>query len=128
MWTPTTRDQYSRTALRYETDLTDAEWAIIEPHMPPPAKLGRPPDWTFREIIDGIFYILRGGIPWRLMPTDLPPWPPASGKSCRRLAAGDSAKAGPPEKHDLSSWRVVDDWPERVPVAPEEVDVFEAWF
>ena len=78
MWTPTTRDQYSRTALRYETDLTDAEWAVIKPHMPPPAKLGRPPDWTFREIIDGIFYILRGGIPWRLMPTDLPPWPTAS--------------------------------------------------
>ena len=75
MWTPTTRDQYSRTALRYETDLTDAEWAVIKPHMPLPAKLGRPPDWTFREIIDGIFYILRGGIPWRLMPTDLPPWP-----------------------------------------------------
>src|SRR4051795_8390797 len=49
MWTPTTREQYSRTALRYETDLTDAEWAVIEPHMPRPAKLGRPPDWTFRE-------------------------------------------------------------------------------
>src|SRR4051794_8855073 len=75
MWTPTTREQYSRTALRYETDLTDAEWAVIEPHMPRPAKLGRPPDWTFREIINAIFYILRGGIPWRLMPTDLPPWP-----------------------------------------------------
>src|SRR3954451_16580765 len=65
MWTPTTREQYSRTALRYETDLTDAEWAVIEPHMPRPAKLGRPPDWTFREIINAIFYILRGGIPWR---------------------------------------------------------------
>src|SRR4051795_10144890 len=75
MWTPTTREQYSRTALRYETDLTDAEWAVIEPHMPRPAKLGRPPDWTFREIINAIFYVMRGGIPWRLMPTDLPPWP-----------------------------------------------------
>src|SRR3954451_13308500 len=75
MWTPTTREQYSRTALRYETDLTDAEWAVIEPHMPRPAKLGRPPDWTFREIINEIFYVMRGGIPWRLMPTDLPPWP-----------------------------------------------------
>src|SRR3954471_5089007 len=42
MWAPSTRDQYSRTALRYETDLTDAEWAVIKPHMPPPAKLGRP--------------------------------------------------------------------------------------
>src|SRR5205823_11677415 len=75
MWTPTTGEQYSRTAARYETDLTDAEWAVIEPHMPPRCKRGRPPDWTFRELINGIFYVLRGGIPWRLMPTDMPPWP-----------------------------------------------------
>ena len=75
MWTPTTREQHSRTAARYETDLTDAEWAILAPHVPPPANRGRPRDWTFREIINGIFYVLRGGIPWRLMPTDLPPWP-----------------------------------------------------
>jgi len=75
MWTPTTREQHSRTAARYETDLTDAEWAILAPHMAPPANRGRPRDWTFREIINGIFYVLRGGIPWRLMPTDLPPWP-----------------------------------------------------
>ena len=74
MWNATTREQYTRTAARYETDLTDAEWAVIAPHMPPPAKRGRPRDWTFREIMNGIFYILRGGIPWRLMPTDLPPW------------------------------------------------------
>src|SRR3954452_10055265 len=40
-----------------------------------PANRGRPRDWTFRELINGIFYVLRGGIPWRLMPTDLPPWP-----------------------------------------------------
>jgi transposase len=75
MWTPTTREQYSRSATRYETDLTDAEWAVIEPHMPPPANRGRPRDWSFREIMNGLFYVLRGGIPWRLMPTDLPPWP-----------------------------------------------------
>src|SRR6476646_7567580 len=75
MCTPTSREQHSRTAARYETDLTDAEWAILAPHMPPPANRGRRRDWTFREIINGIFYVLRGGIPWRLMPTDLPPWP-----------------------------------------------------
>jgi putative transposase len=80
MWIPTTREQHSRTAARYETDLTDAEWAIIEPHMPPRSKRGRPPSWTFREILDAIFYVLRGGIPWRLMPTDLPPWPTVYGR------------------------------------------------
>src|SRR5437868_7112453 len=40
MWTPTTREQDSRTALRYETDLTDPEWAVIEPHMPPARQAG----------------------------------------------------------------------------------------
>src|SRR6185312_907852 len=67
MWTPTTREQHSRTAARYETDLTDAEWAILEPHMPPRPRRGRPRDWAFRELINGVFYVLRGGIPWRLI-------------------------------------------------------------
>ena len=73
MWTPTTRRQHSRAGLRYETDLTDAEWAVIAPLMPEPAPCGRPPVWTTREILNAIFYVLRGGISWRLLPTDLPP-------------------------------------------------------
>lgn len=73
MWTPTTRRHHSRTGLRYETDLTDAEWAIIEPLLPDPASCGRPPTWSMREILNGIFYVLRGGIAWRLLPKDLPP-------------------------------------------------------
>ena len=73
MWTPTTRRQHSRMGLRYETDLTDAEWAVIEPLMPRPAPCGRPPVWTPREILNAIFYVLRGGISWRLIPKDLPP-------------------------------------------------------
>ncbi len=47
---------------------------MIEPHLPPPAPLGRPRDWTWREIINAIFYVLRGGIAWRLLPSDFPPW------------------------------------------------------
>src|SRR4051812_35723501 len=73
MWTPTTRRQHSRNGLRYETDLTDAEWALIEPHLPPPPEHGRPRFWPTREIMNAIFYVLRGGIAWRLLPTDLPP-------------------------------------------------------
>src|SRR4051812_32670340 len=53
MWPPPPREQHSRTAARYKTVLTDAEWAILAPHMPPPANRGRPRDWTFREIIGG---------------------------------------------------------------------------
>ena len=73
MWTPTTRQRYSRDDLRYETDLTDAEWALIEPLLPEPLGQGRPRVWPRREIMNAIFYVLRGGIAWRLLPTDLPP-------------------------------------------------------
>src|ERR671911_2173807 len=73
MWTPTTRRHYSRVGLRYETDLTDAEWAVIKPFMPEPNERGRPRAWSLREIMNAIFYVLRGGIAWRLLPTDLPP-------------------------------------------------------
>jgi transposase len=74
MWTPTTREHYKREPARYQSDLTDAEWHIIEPHLPTPKGTGRPWRWPVREIINAIFYVLRSGCPWRQMPTDLPPW------------------------------------------------------
>jgi transposase len=74
MWTPATRAQHSREGLRYQTDLTDAEWAVIAPHLPGERDTGRPRSWPMREIINGIFYVMRAGCPWRLLPTDLPPW------------------------------------------------------
>ena len=73
MWTPATRRQHSRDELRYETDLTDAEWALLEPLMPKPNQRGRPREWPLREIMNAIFYVLRGGVAWRLLPNDLPP-------------------------------------------------------
>ena len=73
MWTPATRRQHSREGLRYETDLTDAEWALIEPFMPRPPVRGRPREWPLREVMNAIFYVLRGGVTWRLLPNDLPP-------------------------------------------------------
>ena len=74
MWTPTTRRQHSRTVIRYQTDLTDAEWRVIAPHLPVPRAMGRPREWPMREIVNGIFYVMRAGCAWRLMPNDLPPW------------------------------------------------------
>lgn len=74
MWTPTTRRQHSRDGLRYETDLTTREWHLIEAVLPPPCDEGRPRKWPWREIVNAIFYVLRGGIAWRLLPSDLPPW------------------------------------------------------
>ena len=74
MWTPTTRQQHSRPVTRYQTDLTDAEWLVIAPHLPKPCATGRPRAWPMREIVNGIFYVMRAGCPWRLLPNDLPPW------------------------------------------------------
>lgn len=73
MWTPATRRQHSRAGLRYETDLTDAEWRLVEPHLPARRPTGRPRSWPLREIVNAIFYVMRGGIAWRLLPSDLPP-------------------------------------------------------
>ena len=74
MWTPTTRRQHSRDWLRYGSDLTDAEWMILRPFLPPAADCGRKRAHPMREIINGICYVLRGGIAWRLMPDSFPPW------------------------------------------------------
>ena len=72
MWTPTSRRQPSRDHLRYGSDLTDGEWEIIAPLMPPPARTGRPRLWTMREIMNANF-VLRAGCAWRLLPKDFPP-------------------------------------------------------
>jgi transposase len=73
MWTETTRAQHNRDALRFASDLTDPEWAVLERHLPPAAAIGRPPSWPMREIANAIFYVLRGGIPWRMLPDCFPP-------------------------------------------------------
>jgi len=75
MWTPTTREHHNRRAARYQTDLTDGEWSLIESRLPPARRTGRPRAWPMREIVNAIFYVLRGGIAWRLLPSDFPPWP-----------------------------------------------------
>jgi putative transposase len=53
--------------------LSDEAWAIIAPFMPPAAKTGRPREWTMREIMNAIFYVLRAGCAWRMLPKDFPP-------------------------------------------------------
>ena len=74
MWTPATRKNYSRSGLRYQSDVTDEEWRVIEPYLPPAKGIGRPRGWPLREIVNGIFYVMRSGCPWRQLPKDLPPW------------------------------------------------------
>ncbi len=59
---------------RYPSDLTDAEWAVLAAVVPAAKPGGRPPRHERREILDAILYVLRGGIAWRALPHDYPPW------------------------------------------------------
>ena len=58
----------------YPSSLTDAEWKLIEPLIPGPKLFGRPPRHPKRDILNAIFYTVRSGCAWRLLPHDLPPW------------------------------------------------------
>jgi putative transposase len=57
----------------YPSDLTDEQWAVIEPHLPPEPGGGRPRTTDMRDVLDAILYILRTGCQWRYLPGDLPP-------------------------------------------------------
>ena len=65
---------YSRGELRYESDLPDREWRLVETWMPPQSAQGRPLAWSWPEIVNAIFYTMRSGCPWRFLPEGFPPW------------------------------------------------------
>jgi transposase len=60
-------------------DLTAAQWAVLEPLLPVGKKVGRPPKWTKRQLIDGIRFRVRTGVPWRDLPARYGPWPTVYG-------------------------------------------------
>lgn len=60
--------------LAYPTDLTDAQWSLIEPLLPVAKPGGRPRTVNLREVVNGMNYLSRSGCAWRLLPHDLPPW------------------------------------------------------
>jgi len=74
MWKPTARALHGRAGLRYGSDLTDAEWAIVAPLLPKLCYRGRRRRWRWREVLNAIFYVLRAGCPWRFLPDSFPPW------------------------------------------------------
>jgi len=67
MWTTKNRARYERKGLRYESDLTDEEYALIEPFLPPERNVSR------RSLVNGILYVLTTGCQWRQLPKDFPP-------------------------------------------------------
>jgi putative transposase len=59
---------------RYPSDLSDAEWSLLEPLLESPERRGRPPKWPARRVTDAVFYLLRSGCAWRMLPKEYPPW------------------------------------------------------
>jgi putative transposase len=88
MWTPETCKLHDRSDLRYGSDLTDDEWELLEPLLPSPAATGRPWGWPLREMMNAIFYVLRSGCDWRLLPEHFPPHQTTYGWFVRLRDAG----------------------------------------
>jgi len=72
-WTKITRRQHARDHLRYASDLTGAEWALIAPHLPPAARRGRPRRTDLRAVVEALLYLLATGCQWRALPHEFPP-------------------------------------------------------
>jgi transposase len=73
MWTQENRARYDRSGLRYPSDLTEEEWAIIGPLIPPAKRGGNKRKVDVRTVVNGVMYILSTGCQWRALPKDLPP-------------------------------------------------------
>ena len=73
MWTNENRARYDRSRLRYPSDLTDDEWKLVEPLIPPGRRGGDKRTVILREVVNGLMYILSTGCQWRAIPKDLPP-------------------------------------------------------
>ena len=72
-WTEITRLHYLREGLRYASDTTNDEWALIAPFMPEPRRLGRPRKTDLRAVVDAILYLASTGCQWRALPKEFPP-------------------------------------------------------
>jgi transposase len=73
MWTTKNRARYNRDHLRYPSDVTEEEWAVIAPLIPPARRGGRKRSVNIREVFNGVLYLLSTGCQWRAVPKDLPP-------------------------------------------------------
>lgn len=73
MWTDKNRKRYDRSKLRYPSDLTDDEWSLIEPLIPPAKRGGRRREVDVRNVMNGVMYVLSTGCQWRAIPKDFPP-------------------------------------------------------
>ena len=83
MWTVENRARYDRSRLRYPSDLTDEEWALVKPEIPRAKRGGNKRTVDVREVINGLMYVLSTGCQWRAIPKDLPPRSTVNHYFCR---------------------------------------------
>jgi hypothetical protein len=99
--TAATRGDYVRPSGTYARDVTDREWALITPLLPPARRDGRPRSTCLRRVVNAAFYLLQTGCQWRMLPRDFPPRSTVYGYSRAWIAAGAScAISGKASKPD----------------------------
>jgi len=116
MWKPEHRRAAARHGLRYPSDLTDAEWVLVEPMIPPAKRGGRRREVNVREVLNAIFYVLSTGCQWQALPKDLPPKSTAhsyfscgigtehwNASTTHSMSPPASARAGKPAQRPRSS-------------------------
>ena len=81
-WSKTPREEYKRPVERFETDVTDAERALIAPLLPPPSRLGRRRRTDLREVFNAIQFLLGTGCQWRALPPCFPPFTTVQNSFC----------------------------------------------
>lgn len=114
MWTPEKRERHDRSRLRYPSDLSDEEWRIVEPFIPPARRGGRHRSVDLRAVLNGVLYVLETGCQWRHLPKDLPPNPSCRGKAitcgnCRPRRAAAPCSVTPPGPRPRWRWLVQTD-------------------
>ena len=92
MWTDENRGRYDRSKLRYPSDLTDEEWALIKPEIPRAKRGGNKRTVNVREVVNGLMYVLSTGCQWRAVPKDLPPRSTINHYFCRWQHDGTLAR------------------------------------
>jgi transposase len=91
-WTEATRRQYRRDGLRYASDVTDAEWALVVPFLPAARRIGRPRVTCLRAVVNAILYMASTGCQWRQLPKEFPPYSTVQGYFYRWSQDGTFAR------------------------------------
>src|ERR1700759_1035617 len=92
MWSDENRARYDRSKLRYPSDLTDEEWALVEPEIPRAKRGGNKRTVDVREVVHGVMYVLSTGCQWRGFRRDLPPRAKVNPSFCRWKYKGTLAR------------------------------------